>query len=56
MDDKTIILYDGFVRGINEGTIFEDNEFTLFEYDTLGNIVEGKYQGVWIMVDNGYLN
>ena len=55
-NDKTIILYDEFVRGIHEGVLFEDNEFTLFEYDALGNIVEVKYQGVWIMVDNGYLD
>ena len=55
-NDKTIILYDDLVKGIHEGKIFEDNEFTLFEYDELGNITEVKYQGVWIMVDNGYLN
>ena len=55
-NDKTIILYDDFVRGIHEGKLFENNEFTLFEYDASGNIEKVKYQGVWIMVDNGYLD
>ena len=38
-NDKTIILYDDLVRGVNDGVIFEDNEFTLLEYDTNKNIV-----------------
>lgn len=28
-NDTTIIFYDDIVRGINDGVIFQDNEFTL---------------------------
>ena len=55
-NDKTIILFDDFVRGIHEGRILQDMEFTLYEHDESGNVVSVKYCGAWILVDNGYLN
>ena len=44
------------MNGVNNGTLFSDNTFSLFEYDENNNIVEVKYSGVWFMVDNGYLS
>ena len=56
-NDKTLVLYDDWVRGVYEGKYLSETEFTLFEHDdTSGEIVERKYRGVWILVDNGYLD
>ena len=55
-NDKTIVLYDELLKGVKNGTLFEDYEFILFEYDSTGNIIEVCYKGVWFMVDNGYLS
>jgi hypothetical protein len=54
-NDKTLVLYDDFSRGIHEGNCLSDYEFTLLEKDLSGNVVECRYQGVWQLVDNGYL-
>ena len=45
-NDKTIILYDNFVRGVRDGEIFSEHEFTLFEKDDNNEIIEVKYKGV----------
>ena len=55
-NDKTIVLVDALVRGVNDGDIYSDNEFKLLETDKDGNIVEVIYLGAWFMVDNGYLS
>ena len=55
-NDKTIVLFDDLVRGVNDGDIYSDNEFKLLETDKDGNIVEVIYLGAWFMVDNGYLS
>lgn len=55
-NDKTIILFDDFVRGINEGRLLDDIEFELLELDQYGNEVKVRYRGAWVLVDNGYLN
>ena len=55
-NDKTIILYDELIWGVNNGTIYADHEFTLFEYDCDRNMFEVAYKGVWFMVDNAYLS
>jgi hypothetical protein len=55
-NDKTLVLYDDFARGIHEGTCLSEVEFVLLETDSNGNIVERKYKGVWQLVDNGYLS
>ena len=54
-NDKTLILFDTFIKDIKNGTILGDYEFELLE--TRGNdVVAVKYKGVWIVVDNGCLN
>ena len=56
-NDNTLILYDDFVVGLKEGTILEDYEFNLYEYgDNDTDIITVRYKGVWLIVDNGYLN
>ena len=44
------------VPGVQEGRLLQDMEFDLYERDESGNVVSVKYQGAWILVDNGYLN
>ena len=34
----------------------KDNIFELMEHDSNGNVQCAKYQGAWLVVDNGYLN
>lgn len=53
-NDKTLILYDDFLRGIYEGRLYSDVEFDLSS-SINGERHTRKYKGVWIMVDNGYL-
>ena len=48
-------LYDLFVTGIQQGTKLDDVTFELVEADKDGNIVFVKYEGAWLIVDNGYL-
>jgi hypothetical protein len=55
-NDKTVVLFDTFVRGIYEGSALDDNEFTLFELNGNGDVVAVQYQGAWLLVDNGYLS
>jgi hypothetical protein len=55
-NDKTVVLFDDLIKGVNEGKHYQDNEFSLFEKDENGDVVKIKYKGVWFIVDNGYLN
>ncbi len=55
-NDKTLVLFDDFVRGIYEGKVLSDVQFELFEYDAEGNVKSQQYKGPWLIVDNGYLN
>ena len=55
-NDKTLVLYDTFIRGIKRGEILDDNEFELYEKDADGNTIRVRYKGAWIIVDNGYLS
>ena len=54
-NDKSLQLYDSFVTGIQQGTKIDDVTFELVEADKDGNIVFVKYEGDWLIVDNGYL-
>jgi len=55
-NDKKIVLFDSFVRGIYEGSIMPNLTFELLEYDEAGiNMVIKHYQGPWIIDDNKYL-
>ena len=41
--------------GVQDGDILSDFEFTLYEREAVGNIIERKYMGCWFIVDNGYI-
>ncbi|KAL3758310.1 hypothetical protein ACHAWU_004275 [Discostella pseudostelligera] len=54
-NDKTVVLYDDFICDIKSGAIFDDYRFELLE--KRGDcVVPVTYQGVWLVVDNGYHN
>jgi Plant transposon protein len=55
-NDKTLVQFDDFMKGIQEGRLFADHVFELFDYDDSMNVIKHKYSGAWILVDNGYLN
>ena len=50
---KTLVLFDTFIKDIKAGHILQDYKFELLERRG-EEIVAVKYQGVWIVVDNGY--
>jgi hypothetical protein len=52
-NDKTVVLFDTFIKAIKRGDILQDNIFELLEKRG-DEIVKVKYRGVWLVVDNGY--
>ena len=38
-NDKTIVLFDDLVKGMNEGKHYQDNEFSLYEQDANGEVI-----------------
>ena len=55
-NDKTLVLFDKLITKVKNGELYNDYEFKLYERNTVGEIVEVVYKGVWFMVDNGYLS
>ncbi len=56
-NDKTLILFDSFARGLqNDNNALKDVEFTLCKRDVNGFVVDVKYRGYYLLVDNGYLS
>ena len=55
-NDKNIVLFNNFATDLRNGTIMNDNQFVLFEHNESDIIVEVKYCGAWIIVDNGYFD
>ena len=57
-NDKTVVLHDDFICDIKSGHILDDYTFELLERrgENGDNIVPVSYQGVWLVVDNGYHN
>jgi hypothetical protein len=43
------------MTAVRAGSILTENEFELLSYDKEGNIVSVCYNGVYVIVDNGYL-
>ena len=54
-NDKTLVRFDSFVNDVKNGKVLPSNTFTLLKRDSQGNVVEKKLSGVWLIVDNGYL-
>ena len=55
-NDKTIVLFDELLYGINKGNYKDDYQFKLLEYNKDNNVIEVEYAGAWFIVDNGYLS
>ena len=51
-NDKTLVLFDTFIKGIKRGNILDDNNFEVMERQG-DKVVPVKYRGFWIVVDNG---
>jgi hypothetical protein len=54
-NDQTMVRLDQFISGVRDGYLLQDNDFELLNYDRLGNVICVKYKGVYVIVDNGYL-
>jgi hypothetical protein len=55
-NDKTVILFDEFINSLKNGDL-DDCEFFLFERNKVsGEVMRVRYKGVWVLVDNGYLD
>jgi hypothetical protein len=50
-----MVRLDQFISGIRDGLLLQDNDFELLDYNRLGNVISVKYKGVYVIVDNGYL-
>ena len=58
-NDKTLILFDKFARGLQNGNNNPLNnvEFSLCERDENGSVIDARYyRGSYLLVDNGYLS
>ena len=52
-NDKTLVLFDTFIKDIKRGDLLQDYTFELLE--RCGEeVIAMKYQGVWVLVENGY--
>ena len=54
-NDKTLVLFDQFVQKVHNDRFDTSHTFTLKDFDSHGNIIEVKYSGCYLLVDNGYL-
>lgn len=54
-NDQTMVRLDQFISGIRNGANLQDNDFELLDHDSEGNVITVKYKGVYVIVDNGYL-
>jgi hypothetical protein len=50
-----MVRLDQFISGVRDGYLLQDNNFELLDYNLLGNVISVKYKGVYVIVDNGYL-
>ena len=51
----TMVRFDTFLTAVRAGNILSDNEFELLSYDKEGNVISVRYNGVYVIVHNGYL-
>ena len=55
-NDQTMVRLDNFIMGIRESTILGENTFELLSRDGDGTVRNVTYSGVYLLVDNGYLD
>ena len=51
----TMVKFDTFLTDVRAGRILTDNQFELLSYDKEGSVASVRYNGVYVIVDNGYL-
>ena len=54
-NDMTLATFDPFMQGLHEGSILQDVVFSLYAYNSNGEVFQQRYRGGWLLVDNGYL-
>ncbi len=54
-NNQTMVRFDTFLTNVRDGPILTDNEFEHLSYNKEGNIISIWYNGVYVIVDNGYL-
>jgi hypothetical protein len=50
-----MVRLDKFISGMRDGILLQDIDFELLDFNCFGNIISVKYKGVYVIVDNGYL-
>ena len=55
-NDKTLSMFDNFMQRLRHGDILDDVIFELYDRDESGTIIKQRYEGAWLLVDNGYLS
>jgi hypothetical protein len=55
-NDQTMVRLDNFIMGICESTILGENTFELLSCNGDGNIRKVTHSGIYVLVDNGYLD
>jgi hypothetical protein len=53
-NDETLILFDSFIKGIQDREVLQDTKFFLHEHQD-GVTVQQECLGCWVLCDNGYL-
>ena len=54
-NDNTLVMFDTLVNDLKQGCFNETHTFNLLDYDINSNVIEVKYKGCYVLVDNGYL-
>ena len=55
-NDETLGLFDGFVNKVKDGTFNKKYCFTLCDFTKDYNVINVKYKGCYVIVNNEYLN
>jgi hypothetical protein len=56
-NDQTMVRFDRFITQIcSAGSTLQDNTFELLAHGRGGEVITVTYEGVYVIVDNGYLN
>ncbi len=55
-NDQTMVRLDSFIAGIRDGRDLDDVSFELLALDKKGRIKKLWFSGVYLIVDNGYLD
>ena len=55
-NDKTLILFDTFMMELRRGVYDNKHSFSLYDHDDDGNVISIKYNGCYVIVDNGYMS